>query len=69
MNWRYQAVKRGNYIEIYEVYLTDEGKIHSYTENSIKAGGDDFKELWEDLRNMRDDVLKYGVINYEELPQ
>lgn len=69
MNWRYQAVKRGDYIEIYEVYLYQEGRIHSYTEGSIKAGGEDAKELAKDLLNMRDDVIKYGVINYEELPQ
>jgi len=69
MSWRYQAVKRGDYIEIYEVYLYQEGQIHSWTENPVKAGGDDLKELAEDLLNMRDDVLKYGVINYEELPQ
>ena len=70
MTWNYRIVSEkapeGEFLQLYEVYYDDDGKIKGMTENPMKPYGESVEELQNDLEYMMED-LKQPVLDMKEL--
>ena len=70
MTWNYRIVSEkapeGEFLQLYEVYYDDDGKINGMTENPMKPYGESVEELQNDLEYMME-ALKQPVLDMKEL--
>ena len=70
MTWNYRIVSEkapeGEFLQLYEVYYDDDGKIKGMTENAMKPYGESVEELQNDLEYMME-ALKQPVLDMKEL--
>ena len=78
MKWNYRILERKNKIknkiykfyEIYEVYYNKNNKITAISKDSISPGGENLKELENDIKYMSEafqlPILKYDKIKFHK---
>lgn len=67
MTWHYQALKEGDEIGIYEVFLREDGSYYARTEEPVTIWGYKTAEnLQLQLRRVARDIDRFGILSLEE---
>jgi len=67
MHWNYRMVRKGDYIEIHEVYYDADDKPVMVTENGIVVGGDTEAEVMVDMKLYLEAIAR-PVLEYDDIP-